>query len=312
MAITQSTTVENIKEFQQVRTPDYALLASLVNRAKGPERAMAQFAEDTGIGASTLSRIVNMNIKKPLSVDNIIRIFEARYRTEDTMLLDSLARANGLFPKDYADRVKEEGAVASRRNEEVNRERMMKNALIAGIAASGLPVKEVFNSPRINRSDMTAMHPRMLGDFILNIRSEANASEISDWAFFIYGHVMNDRDKVIRRTPIGEVRRILEQVSGCFLTDAWQPNFFRGLKLSFVFADIELFECFKAAVQAAKVNNEMTVILIDPTTFQVVNETWIPGEYERLTEVSIFDYPAPSQEADDLYDDYYEEGDVND
>ncbi len=50
-------TVEEIKEFEQVRTPDYALLANLVLRAKGPERAMAQFAIDTEIGASTLSRI---------------------------------------------------------------------------------------------------------------------------------------------------------------------------------------------------------------------------------------------------------------
>lgn len=123
MAIIEaSVTVEEIKQYQQIRTPDYALLANLLNKAKGPERAMAQFAEDTQIGASTLSRIVNLNIKKPLSIDTIVAIYEARANKEDTYLLESLARATGLFPGDYAERVKSRHDFAARRNEEVNRE----------------------------------------------------------------------------------------------------------------------------------------------------------------------------------------------
>ena len=98
-------TIEEIRGYQQLRTPDYAALANCVNRAKGPNRTMAQFAEDTGVSASTLSRIVNMNIKKPLSVDLIIKIFEKRAAQEDEFLLESMARANGLLSPAFAARV---------------------------------------------------------------------------------------------------------------------------------------------------------------------------------------------------------------
>ena len=84
-------TIEEIRGYQQLRTPDYAALANCVNRAKGPNRTMAQFAEDTGISASTLSRIVNMNIKKPMAIDLIIKIFEKRADQEDEYLLESMA-----------------------------------------------------------------------------------------------------------------------------------------------------------------------------------------------------------------------------
>ena len=89
-------TVEEIRSYKQIRTPDYARLASLVSQAKGPDRTMAQFAETTGIGASTLSRLVNLNIKKPLSMETIIKIYEGRANAEDEYLLEALARANGM------------------------------------------------------------------------------------------------------------------------------------------------------------------------------------------------------------------------
>ena len=104
---------------------------------------MAQFAEVTGIGASTLSRLVNHNIKKPLALDVIIKIYECRADEEDTYLLDSLARANGFYPADYAQRVKDHESMAARRNAQLNREHQMKNALIAGVAAAGCGITVV-------------------------------------------------------------------------------------------------------------------------------------------------------------------------
>ena len=130
-------TVDEIRNYKQIRTPDYSLLASLVSQAKGSERTMAQFSEATGIGASTLSRLVNHNIKKPLSLDVIIRIYENRADEEDHSLLDSLARAMVFIQQTTHSVLKTMILWLARRNAHMNREYQMKNALIAGVAAAG-------------------------------------------------------------------------------------------------------------------------------------------------------------------------------
>ena len=306
-------TVEEIKEFQQVPTPDYALLAILVLRAKGPERAMAQFAIDTEIGASTLSRIINMNIKKPLSIDTIIKIFEARAVKEDRGLLESLANANGLVSKYRAERMKARNDMAARRNVSMNRQRLMKNALIAGVVASGIQVTEVVNSPRFRQEDVTPLYPLALGDFVLKVGSKNNLSIIEDWAFYVFPQIVEREEERYARPLKWEVKRILERVSNWFLIDAWTPDQLKGLKMSFAFADSEIFYEFVATLRDANLNNEMTAILVDTATFQVVKEVWIPGNYECLSNISVFEMPAPYQQEDDYIEDgFYTEGDMND
>ena len=88
--------IDDFKKYEQLYTPDNAALADCLNEAKGPKRTMAQFALDTGISPATLSRILNMNFKKPLSKELIIRIFEHRANQEDSRLLRKFAVANGL------------------------------------------------------------------------------------------------------------------------------------------------------------------------------------------------------------------------
>lgn len=300
--IDKPVTVEEIKEYEQLRTPDYALLSSLVNRAKGPDRVMAQFAEDTGIGASTLSRIVNSNIKKPLSKETIIAIYEARANKEDVSLLDALARANGLHDKEYAERVQARSDFAARRNADINRERMMKNALIAGVAASGMPVKEVVNNPRLCMAKVPLMYPRSYGDFMLDLRSELNKSIIEDWAFYLYPHVFDEEDKK-RRPPRMLFEQYIRRATTWFLLDAWEPDEVKGMKVSFVFIDQELFDLFKEYVRNAKLHNEMTLILMDQENYSVISEVWIPGDYKPMTNISIFEMPMPGSGDEDEDDD---------
>ena len=302
--IDKPVTVEEIKEYMQIRTPDYALLASYVNKAKGPDRAMAQFAEDTGIGASTLSRIVNSNIKKPLSVDTIIAIFEARADKDDLWLLDSLARANGLLSKGYSERVNSRDRIAAKRNEAINRERMMKNVIVGGVAACGMPVKEIVNRPRLCPEKIPMMYPRSYSDFMLDLSSDSNTSVIKEWAFYLNATLLEEED----RRPENRNRvmhmymdRIMARANVWFLLDAWEPDEVRGMKVSFVFVDELIFESFKEYVVNAKLNNEMSIILINPETYQVVSEVWIPGKYDMLTNISVFEAPMPG--ADDYEDD---------
>ena len=300
-------TVERVREFKQVRTPDYAKLSRLITIAKGNERSMAQFAEETGIGASTLSRIINLNIKKPLSIDNIISIFECRADKTDEFLLDSLARANGYYPQEDAERMLQRESFSFRRNEMMNRRNMMKNGIIAGIVSAGIPIKEVFNEP-IDREALqrSSLYPSRHGDFVVGIQPELNASNIHVWSFHLFPQLIEEyMGRPIN--PRMEIHRIFERINRWFIIDAWDSEYLRGLKLSFAFIDETLFNEFKDAIRIAKIHNEMTLLLLNPTTYSVVSEVWIPGEYEQFTNISVFQAAMPN--SDFMYDD--EENDEN-
>jgi len=285
----EPTKAEDVRGYKQIRTPDYAQLANLVNQAKGPDRVMSQFAEDTQIGASTLSRIVNLNIKKPLNIETIIAIFEARANKDDLYLLESLANANGFYSQEYANRIRDRHSISMRMHADINRERMMKNALIAGVVAAGLTVTEVADRPREYRGEKTSLMPMVRCDFMIKLPAETNQAKISNWEFFLYPQVYNSQEDGRRRMPVRmETRRLMERISPVFLVDAWQPQELSGTKLSFVFVDEQLFDAFYDATFYAKLNNEMSIILVDPDAHTVVKEVLIVGNYYPMSVEGVF------------------------
>lgn len=298
-------TVEEIRSYKQIRTPDYSLLANLVSRAKGPDRTMAQFAEVTGIGASTLSRLVNHNIKKPLALDVIIKIYECRADEEDTYLLDSLARANGFYPADYAQRVKDHDSMAAKRNLHMNREHQMKNALIAGVAAAGCNIS-VIDRPLLRTENLPPIYPSRLGDFILKLSADTMIGKTRNWSFTTFTQLVEETEP--RFDAKYYARRAFQSCSELLLLDAWKPEALQEYKISFAFIDKAILGEFWNAVSIAKVHTEMSLILIDPVSYRVLDEIWIPGDYNPMTNISVFRVPAPVEE--DMYedtDDFYEE-----
>lgn len=298
-------TVDEIRNYKQIRTPDYSLLASLVSQAKGSERTMAQFSEATGIGASTLSRLVNHNIKKPLSLDVIIRIYENRADEEDHSLLDSLARANGFYPADYAQRVKNHDSMAARRNAHMNREYQMKNALIAGVAAAGCSIS-VVERPSLRESNLPPICTPYIGDFLLKLSADTTLSTTRNWSFITYTQLVEETERPFNAKYYA--RRAVQSCSQIFLLDAWKPEILNGYKISFAFVDKDIMGEFWNAVSIAQVHTEMSLILIDSTNYRVLDEIWIPGDYNLMTNISVFRVPAPVEEemyedTDDFYTD---------
>lgn len=291
-------TVDEIRNYKQIRTPDYSLLASLVSQAKGSERTMAQFSEATGIGASTLSRLVNHNIKKPLSLDVIIRIYENRADEDDHSLLDSLARANGFYPADYAQRVKDHDSMAARRNAHLNREYQMKNALIAGVAAAGCSIS-VVERPFLRESNLPSIYAPYIGDFLLKLSADTTLSTIRNWSFITYTQLVAETERPFNAKYYA--RRAVQSCSQIFLLDAWKPEVLNGYKISFAFVDKDIMGEFWNAVSIAQVHTEMSLILIDSTNYRVLDEIWIPGDYNPMTNISVFRVPAPVEE--ELYED---------
>ena len=298
-------TVEEIRTYKQIRTPDFSLLANLVSKAKGSDRTMAQFAEATGIGASTLSRLVNHNIKKPLALDVIIKIYECRADEEDTYLLDSLARANGFYPVDYAQRVKDHDSMAAKRNAHLNREHQMKNALIAGVAAAGCNIS-VIDMPRLRIDNLPTIFPSHLGDFILKLSANTMVCKTRNWSFTIFTQLVEETEP--RFNAKYYARRAFQSCSELLLLDAWKPEALQDYKISFAFIDKAILGEFWNAVSIAKVHTEMSLILIDAVSYRVLDEIWLPGDYNPMANINIFSVPAPINE--DTYeetDDFYEE-----
>lgn len=298
-------TVDEIRNYKQIRTPDYSLLASLVSQAKGSERTMAQFSEATGIGASTLSRLVNHNIKNPLSLDVIIKIYENRADEEDHFLLDSLVRANGFYPPDYAQRVKDHDSAASKRNVLINREYQMKNALIAGVAAAGCGIT-VVERPTLREENLPSIYTSYMGDFVLKLSADTMLSPIRNWSFILFPQIVDETER--RFNAKFYARRTFESSSRIFFLDAWKPEALQGYKISFAFVDKDILGEFWNAVSVAKVHTEMSLILIDPTSYRVLDELWIPGDYNPMTNISVFQVPAPvEEEINEDTDDFYTE-----
>lgn len=299
--------IQDIKNYEQIRTPDMGALANYLSIAKGPYRTMAQFAEETNIGPSTLSRIMTCSAKKPLSIDILIRIFENRANKSDEFLLEALLNANGLVSKDYAERVKIKNDFAARRNIDINRARLMKNTLIAEVIACGFNVNRIVTITTCRFQKLPPLYPKRRGDFALYINTDDNCPQSILWSFFLYPKILENTDPQIHRTPEGETRHILESVSPWFVLDAWEPNSLVNSKFSFVFADESLFSEFVTATKSAKLHTEMTALLIDPINYNILQEVWIPGEYQKLYSEDIFKENAFSiydTEGDDESEDY--------
>ena len=143
---------ERDTEYVQVRTPDIMRISEYVIKAKGINRTMAQFAEDCGIGASTLSRIANGKISKPLSEDTVKAIYEHR-APESKIDLDMFMLANGMRDKKEHERRASMGPHYSVREESMNRERQAKNAIVAALLERDVPIVKVPDSLERRRTD---------------------------------------------------------------------------------------------------------------------------------------------------------------
>lgn len=290
--------------YVQVHTPDKVEIAHLLNRAKGVKRTMAQFAAECQISASTLSRVLNGKIAKPLSLDMIQKIYNSRAAKEDEFLLEHLIRANGMRKKEDHERSLSKFSMYARRNMFISKEISMKNIIVAELFDRNVPVVNANRFALMMDSNTTAsiIFPGKIGDMALTFNADSSNMEV--WAFYWFPQEPElDGERKILAKHI--VRRAIEQVSNLFLVDAWQPEVIKGLKTSFVFLNAEVFDGFLTALRDAKLNTEMSAVLLDVDSNSVIEERWLPGS-KSANGQSIFCIPkGDSAEAlDNEYDDF--------
>lgn len=115
-------------QYSRIKPPDKDLLAEYVVRAKGPERSMRQFAEEIGVNASTLSRIVNKKTAGANS-DSLIADIAAHADKNCGITFEMLMHAHGM------ENTTGRGGVYMRYGREI--ERSLKSILIDALLVRG-------------------------------------------------------------------------------------------------------------------------------------------------------------------------------
>jgi len=259
------------KTIVQAYALDKQKLAELVIRAKGPERTMAQFAEDTGISAPTLSRIANGKINNPLSQEVLQKIFDSRCENAD-FTFGSLLAANGMVDrtmvekgKDYVDRM------LSARDRGIALERHMKNAIMNALLERGFTVQTI-PAELDNRKHESPFGVRTPYDFNFYLPNET----LPYWYFETVGG----------KAPAGFGRTTMSATQ-LFLVDAWAPEFLQGQRTSFVFEHRLVYESFIERFRNAPIENAFSAILVDIETETVIDETWLSRSQEIPSVLSL-------------------------
>ena len=288
------------KEYIQARTPDKMRLAQYVNRAKGPNRTMAEFADSCGVSASTLSRIVNCKITKPVA-EELIRAIVKNADPEQQIDLDLVMGANGMVSKDFHEtRTQNMYNHWERRDAQISLETDMKNIIS----------EELFS-----REKMLLFYQRVPSELLpenkFKLRRPSSFAvhilgyEPKLWNFITAPYAMGIVDERDRRMLM---MRLMERYSGWFLHDAWEPEALKDIKTSFAFADLEIYQEFRELINGVKVNSYMSIILIDPEKREVAEEYQLPRN-DGKEFISIFSEPKVVADNDEYWDDTHPEDD---
>lgn len=202
------------EEYVLARTPDLLRLGELVTRAKGPSRTMAQFAEDCGIGASTLSRIANGKITKAVSLENLQAIYD--HRDESVELpFETFARADGyVSPREYTF-LRRRGSLEDLRQAE----QTAQNIITLSLLNRGITLKRI-SPATLFREDF----PRVRPSLGLDLKCEIGERR---WLFFyVLAECAEDGERSVSPlTSSAEhmAYNALTMRSSLFLLDAWYP-----------------------------------------------------------------------------------------
>lgn len=305
----------NEKEYVQVRIPDKERLSRLLNDLKGSERTMAKYAEDCGdISASTLSRILNGKISKPLSIEVLRTLYEHRAEGVD-FDFGLLAGANGMDEKMQVERRNQEATyrhgrsgITERREKEYSIQTTISNELFD----RGKMIRVIRNPLRFSDRDKNPQAP----DFGLLEREDFRVlmqdnNKNKDWVFEInmddpntsrFRNMMSragnsdktlteeQKQQIADRDMIWTINRLY---ASHFLIDAWEPDYMKDQKYSYVFVSEPYYDAFRRLLRNAQFHNEVTTILVDVDAHKVLKEEWMQCP-QADSEKSVFDEPVKS------------------
>lgn len=284
------------KEYVQAGAPDFLKLGELVNRAKGPNRTMAAFAEECGIGPSKLSRVANAKISTPLSLEALASIYEHRDRMFQVPF-EVLANANGLVTKETYEQIQVRSNLNALVNLEVQRERAMQNIITTALLDRNVTISRCHDD-RMLDSDENAITRTTPSLSLLITGDTAANGRISEPVWNLYFNssvVANDTEhRTFLSSAVRGARRAVDKAMSLFLKDAWYPEKLSGVRTTFVFCDAAVYKKFITQVKGSPFNSAFTAMLVDVNNMKIIQDTWLSKSDETNGPLSL-----PVVEADE-------------
>lgn len=280
-------------EFRQRYTPNWDKLTELVEKAKGPNRTMREFAAQCQISPATFTRIVQKRYVKALSDEMLLKIVN-NADPDSGITLDQMKRANGFVSGDEEKAVDEEFEEIIRNDKEYSKvfEIFKKELMDRGYSCMALfkgflfeegPKSKLFFNEFDEKENFT--------EFTLCIKGyEPKYWKICECDLGISSRQSNTSSL----TEDEIVIRILCDYGVLFLRDAWDPESMKDIMYSFVFKNENHFDVFTRAMANINVNNYMSVVLVDTETEKVIKEVMF-NRFDGKKMASYFDAPYIKQ-----------------
>ena len=285
----------------QVTEPDPEELAEITKRAIG-STPLREFGAKAGVSASTLSRIMNSKITKPLTAETLLNIVVSSdvASEEPSALLRELARANGMMSRSEQKALHQHLGLRKQRDQlHVSVKRAMSTTLLARLAECGVGLNgdgnDGFDVGGGYIKNVTEMGIRY--DFRLDVESESEKYAWVIWAFPQSEEDYSDGSF----NPRQLASQLMRELSPVFLADSWTPDLYSEAKITFCFVDWQLFECFCHLLNGAKLNNRFSAILIDQEALNVQEERILPSA-SFPDSTSLFDLPPVMSITHDIAD----------
>lgn len=284
------------EELEQYFRPDDQKVAELIRKAQG-KRSQRQFASETGISTATLSRIQNGKTVEPLSLKNIVRI-ACHAETKDSMTAMELARASGYAQKSEADQYRRRMPLRNPEKQTFASAAPLMRKAIKIALQEHVDKKKYEAGPLTFNAVSTMFGAEVKTDFEILVYGDipyGNNQSIFQyrWDFLFFPQRAEDfRERGFSVNRLA--RNVIRESSLLFLTDAWQDTHaYSPEKVSFCFADEELFDEFCRLMQNARLNHMFSAILIETRVPAVVREISFDSPFHKH---SILDLEYNSQE----------------
>lgn len=284
----------NNEKYIQFAKPDKMLLAELTIKAKGRMRTMAQMSAGCGVNTSTLSRIANGKISKPLTIEVLQSIYDNRDADAD-FPFEMFLKANGMITEENVERFEKRWwGLDDKKQRRENCRRQVKNIIVTALMARGIVVQKIPNSFECRRNN-SRYGIELPFDFNFYIEK----AKTPLWYFKIIDAV----------DPLEGISKAIHVTSKFFLLDSWnEKELFANTKTTFIFTDKTVYASVVMQYRYAPITAAFSAMWIDLDNEQIVEEESIPSE-KKIS--SVLSWPEienegfiASWESDEDYDEY--------
>lgn len=291
------------REYVQTRIPDKLRLSELLKKCKGSDRTMAQYAEECGtISPSTLSRILNGKITKPLTIEFLKTIYDHRDPKADVSF-HALCSANGMIDKETLER-RSRGDAQRRFDSKRDLENNIRSFICNELFDRGVTLKSGYrflSRGLVGEDGKAQFLPYGIirkSDFMISL---PEMKEDAMWAFVICPYT--EAENECERDFSFSMERFIERVEPNLLYDAWgidgkgTADSEHEIKTSFVFCDERYYNTFRKLMEKVVFHTSMTTILVDVKNQSVLCEEWLNSP-RKNKHVSLFELKKDTYDGD--------------